>query len=82
MPDNNDVEYEVRMLEVNENMPGIVQAWQADGWTLIPNIPPVTIYHIVRLKNRPTAIPDAQLRMQIDDSKIGILRANGTMEAK
>ena len=73
----NEVEYDVKTLKIDDSLPAAVDALRADGWELIPNIPPVAIYHIVRLKNRPK---DMQLNMAIDDSRIGILRNGRIVE--
>lgn len=67
-----DYERITKSLEVNDNMNAEVEALKAEGWELIPGVPPVTVYHLVRLKNRPQ--PDFELKMAIDDSKVGILR--------
>lgn len=67
-----DYERISRSLEVNDNMNAEIEALKAEGWELIPGVPPVTVYHLVRLKNRPE--PDFQVRMSVDDTKIGVLR--------
>lgn len=71
----NEFEHLVKMLPIDENLPAAVEVLKTEGWELIPNIPPVAVYHIVRLKNRSK---DMKLQMTIDESKIGILR-NGKM---
>jgi hypothetical protein len=66
-----DVEQSVMTLVIDESLPAAIEGLKADGWELIPGIVPVAIYHVVRHKNRPK---DMELKMAIDDSKVGILR--------
>ena len=73
---NEDSEFSVVTLAIDDNLPGAIETLRSDGWELVPGFAPVAIYHLVRLKNR---LPkDMQLKMAIDDSKVGILR-NGKL---
>lgn len=68
----------VRMIEINDDLPGKIEALRAEGWELIAGIPPVAIYHVVRKKIVQPSDEGAQLTMAIDDAKIGVIR-NGKL---
>lgn len=76
-----EVETDVKMLTINDELPGKIEAWKAEGWELIAGIPPVAIYHVVRkiAKEEPTG--DIELRMAVDETKVSVLRANGKLES-
>lgn len=75
---DNEVEFAVKTLKIDDALPAEIEALKAAGWELIPGVIPVAVYHVVRKIIRQEDAADMQLRMQIDDSKIGILR-NGKM---
>jgi hypothetical protein len=70
-----DFEHDVKVLPIDGNFPAAVDQIQKEGWQLIPNIMPIAIYHVIRPR---LSQGDMQLKLNIDDSKIGILR-NGKM---
>lgn len=72
-----EVELDVKMITIDDNLPAKIDALKAEGWELVVGIVPVAIYHVARkiAKEEPSG---AQLRMSVDDSKIGILR-NGKL---
>jgi hypothetical protein len=78
---DSEFETDVKMIPINDELPGKIDALKADGWELIAGVQPVAIYHIVRkiVKEEPQS-GDVQLRMAVDESKVGVLRANGTFE--
>lgn len=76
MPD--EFEREKRVIPVDANLPDEVKKIVDDGWQIDPEIQPVAVYHLVRPIKRPGLGIKADMR--IDDTKIGILRADGSFE--
>jgi len=70
-----EVEHKTEMLVIDSELPSKIEALKADGWQLIPNVNPVAVYHLIRPKNRPK---EMELKMVIDDTKVGILKADGS----
>ena len=66
-----DYEHGVKMIPIDPNLPQEVENLIKEGWQLTPNIMPVAIYHIISPR---VSAPDFQVKLAIDDSKIGILR--------
>lgn len=75
---DNELEYAVKMLPIDETLQGAIDALKADGWELIPEVKPVAVYHIVRRVIREEPNNEVKVRMVIDDTKISILR-NGKL---
>lgn len=70
-----NIEHDVRMIPMLpvEKFQEEVNKLASDGWEIVQGVPPVAIYHIVRDKDKVQAA-SMQVRMGIDDTKIGILR--------
>lgn len=69
------IEHLVKMLPVDANTKAELEKLQAEGWEIVPNVPPVAIYHLARLK-KPESFADLGIKaeMKIDESKVLILR--------
>lgn len=80
MADNvyGELEHTVKTLTIDDTLPAEVEALKAAGWELIPGILPVAIYHVVRRIVKPVDATDMQMRMEIDESRVAILR-NGKL---
>jgi hypothetical protein len=78
-----EIEHCVKSFPLDENLQQETQKLQAEGWDTQKAIPPVVVYHLVRVKREPQKDLPASLRpggggigeLQIDDSKIFIRRA-------
>lgn len=53
-----DVQHEIRVLPVDGEMAAKLSEWQKEGWELVPGIPPVCVYHVVRAKPRDGSAPE------------------------
>src|SRR5262245_31765922 len=70
-----EIEHKTVALEINDDMQAEMDKLTAQGWTLIPEIKPVAIYHLVRAK--PDQKQDTMgvgAKLEIDDRKVGVLR--------
>lgn len=73
-----DVERETVTLPIDEKLVPEMQRRETEGWKIDPDAKPMATYHMIRTKNQPGAGGIGEL--SIDDSKIGILRADGSFE--
>lgn len=71
-----EVEREVKELLINEDLPKEIEKLAAEGWMVDMDNPPKAVYHVYRHPRT----GDMQLKMHIDDSKIGILRDGKIVE--
>lgn len=69
-----EVEHDIKVIPVNANLQGEIERLTKEGWTLVPGVQPVAIYHVVRPKRATAQANMGQGTMMIDESKIGILR--------
>lgn len=69
-----EVEHDIKVIPVNDKMTGEIEKLAKEGWTLVPGVQPVAIYHVVRQKNTHAAANSGHGTLLLDDSKIGILR--------
>lgn len=74
---SDEQEYKVASIPIDEGFPAAVEALTKDGWDIIPNIKPMAVYHLFRNKKAPTV--EAKAQLSIDDTKVGILGADGVM---
>jgi hypothetical protein len=74
-----ELEHIVRSFPVDDNLQKEVQALEADGWQVIPGIPPVMVYHLARAKQAVVVQPESSAlgRLQIDDSLIMVIGPDG-----
>lgn len=73
-----EVEHDIKVIPVNDKMTGEIERLAKEGWTLVPGVQPVAIYHVVRQKQATAQASMGKGTMMIDDSRIGILR-NGQL---
>jgi hypothetical protein len=74
------LEYEVRALPLDANLPGAMDKLTQEGWTLMPGIVPVGIYYLVKMPQQPgqpLAPLGAKAEMIIDDSKVHVIGPDG-----
>lgn len=72
---NVEIEHKIFVVEINENMQAEMNKETAQGWTIIPEIKPVAIYHMVRAKPQQQANTiGVGAKLEVDDRKVGILR--------
>jgi hypothetical protein len=69
-----DLEYETKMIPINEQFQDEVNKLVADRWEIAPGTKPVAIYHLVRIKTAQAAAVGGFGTMQIDESKIHLIR--------
>lgn len=73
-----EVEHDIKVIKVDANLTAEIERLTKDGWTLVPGVQPIAIYHVVRQKQATAQANSGKGTMMIDDSKIGILR-NGQL---
>lgn len=70
-----DVEFTVKVLEIDEQLQDKIQAMLAEGWQLVSGTKPVAIYHVQRMKAAAALLAVAGMGgVKIDESKIHVLR--------
>lgn len=69
-----EVEHDIKVLPVNDKLQAEIEKLAKEGWTLVPGVQPVAIYHVVRAKQQHISAPAGLGALHIDESKIGILR--------
>lgn len=82
-PENAPMEFEhhTAVIPVDKNFETTLKKLvEVDGWIIVPHILPIAIYQLVRPIKGGDAM-GAKLKMSVDDTKVGILRADGTHEA-
>lgn len=72
-----EIEHIIKSLPIDENLQDQVNALVREGWNTVPGVPPVAVYHLVREKRKSFGAAGV---MQVDDSKIMIIPANGTKQ--
>lgn len=73
-----EVEHDVKVIPIDENLQAEVQKLATEGWEMVAGVKPVAVYHVARVK-RPSAGAGFG-KLHIDDSKVGILKPDGTMQ--
>lgn len=68
-----ELEYHTVTIPI-ENFQNEVQKLVAEGWEVLPGSKPVAVYHLVRIKKQPVAGIGGLGSMNIDESKISIIR--------
>jgi len=69
-----EIEHIVKTLTMDENIAEELKKLQDEGWQAVPGIPAVIVYHLIRQKAQPVSAGAGVGKLQIDDSKIMILR--------
>lgn len=75
-----EIEYKAVCIVNDINMQAEADKLAADGWTTRPDVAPVTIYHLVRVKGmqpQPLAGASGLGQMTIDEDKVFIKGADG-----
>ncbi len=72
-----DIEHCVKSLPLDNNLPNEVEKLKAEGWDTPTGVPPVVVYHLVRVRKEPEPehgpeLPHSLGKLLIDDSKIFI----------
>lgn len=73
-----EVEHIVRSFPVDENLQKSVQALEAEGYQIVPGVPPVIVYHLARNKpsDKPADEPPHALgKLTINDDLIMVIPA-------
>jgi hypothetical protein len=73
-----EVEHTVKVFPLDAELENNIKAMTAEGWLLLPGVPPVAIYHCVRIKGI-VASPDIDghkpvAQINIDETKVHIMR--------
>ena len=72
-----EIEHDIKVIPVNDSLPSELERLTKEGWQLSPGVMPVAIYHLVRQK-QPTI--GGMAKLIVDDTKIHIIKADGTMQ--
>jgi hypothetical protein len=80
MAEEIEFEYDIKTVPVDEQFQATVEQFQKDGWLIVQGVKPVTIYHCIRPKHRVKKEEGGLGVIQIDDSKVMILRKDGTID--
>lgn len=72
-----EIEHAVKTFAMDADFEANVRKMGEEGFMLMPGIPPVVVYHVVRPKGQ-KAPEGATAKVHIDDSKVKILR-NGEL---
>lgn len=76
-----DIEHDVKAVPIDENYAAELKKWEAEGWQIAPGAKPMAIYHLVRQKKSPgLAGVGGMGELQLDDSKIMVLKKDGTLQ--
>jgi hypothetical protein len=65
-----EVERVVKEIPIDSNFQEAINQLQQDGWKIDPEVTPKAIYFLIR----PVTVPDMQLKLAIDESKITVIR--------
>lgn len=68
-----DIEQAVQVFPIDQDLQGRVDALIKDGWTLVPGVAPVAIYHVLRVRQPAQPGIGALGKIKIDDAKIFIV---------
>ena len=72
-----EFEHTMKVLPIDTKLQAEVEKLNREGWQLIPEIPPVAVYHLIRPKAEPPpAGAFARGQMLIDESKVFVTPAN------
>lgn len=75
-----EFEHEMKVLIVDEGLQAKIDALTAEGWQVVPGIQPIAVFHLQRQKAEPAAPGlGVHARLTIDDSKVVILRKDGSI---
>jgi hypothetical protein len=69
-----ELEYDTVTIPINEQFQDEVNKLVADRWEIVPGTKPIAIYHLVRMKTVQAAAVGGFGVMQIDESKIHVIR--------
>jgi hypothetical protein len=69
-----ELEYDTVTIPINEQFQDEVNKLVADRWEIVPGTKPIAIYHLVRMKAAQAAAVGGFGTMQIDESKIHVIR--------
>ncbi len=80
-----DIEHDVKVVKIGPDFQKDVDQLSADGWKLMPGTVAVAVYTMFREKNMPAEPPPPDVggiksEMHVDDTLVGIIKANGKFE--
>ena len=70
-----DIEHSIKVFPIDADLQASVQALVREGWDVIPGIPPVAVYHLVRARKEQQPQQSGLGRLLIDDSLITVVPA-------
>lgn len=77
-----DVEHTIKTISMlpAEDFKTEVDRLQQEGWQLVPGVPPVAIYHLIRDKRMTGANTGARGGITLKDEGVLILKPDGTVQ--
>lgn len=82
LPANHDVpsdfEHQIATIAIDDLFQANVKKLVDEGWIIVPKIPPVAVYHLIRPKVKPALAAGGVAHLTVDDTKVFILRADGS----
>jgi hypothetical protein len=82
MSQETDFEYEVRTFHLDEGFQAAMGEALKDGWVPVQGIKPVAIFHMLRQRIKPPTEDGGLVAIEIDDSKVFVVRKGGAIEDK
>jgi hypothetical protein len=74
-----EIEHDVKVIPISDQFQAELEKLQAEGWTIAPGVTPIAVYHLVRAKQAPLSGGAAFGKMHIDDSKVFVLKPDGSL---
>jgi len=73
------VEHQHFVIPVDENVQKEIERLLNEGWTPVPGVTPLAVYHMQRVAGAGLATASVKTGMTIDDAGITIIRGDGTL---
>jgi hypothetical protein len=80
MAEELEFEYDVKSIPVDAKFNDTVAQLIKDGWQIVQGVKPVAIYHVIRQKTPAPSFGGGLGVITIDESKVHILRKDGTLD--
>jgi hypothetical protein len=69
-----ELEYHTVTITLDDQGQNEIKKWVDDKWQIVPGTMPIGVYHLVRVKTEQAAAVGGFGTMQIDESKIHVIR--------